>query len=160
MVSFKKAEPKKNKTEQTSLGFEEESRFKTLKSSLLRKFKRLNKEAKYSGIYNNFWLWNVVFLNLAIAFILGILIFTNYSRLPQAVGITLDNIRRYDSIIDKEFLYGIVIFHVLVAFITLLFGIKAQKKLNHLIIAAFFNFAVLGFYEFFAIRDLIYYFIQ
>jgi hypothetical protein len=150
---------KKSPNQETPLGFEEESKIKQLISGFKRKFKRLNKEAKYSGVYNNFWLWNTIFLNLAIAIILWAVIRTSYDALPQNIGVNIDNIRRYETVIDKSYIFSIVIVHVVFAFLFFAFGLKAQKRLNHLIIAAFFNFLVLGVFEFIGLRGYISYFL-
>jgi hypothetical protein len=160
MLQFQKSSQKKDdKAEQTTLGFEEDSALQVFTSNVKRRIKRLGQEVRYSGAYNNFWLWNIVFLHFTAAIVLGYLVYRYLPQMPDRLGVTIDNVRRYETIVSNEFLYFLVIFHVLCGVATLVFGLKSERRLNHLLIAAFFNFLVLAFYEFFALRDFIFYFL-
>ena len=143
---------------ETPLGFDEESKIKQFTSLIRTRFKRINKEAKYSGVYNNFWLWNTIFLNLSLAIILGVYIKSKFGLLPELIGLNIDNVRRFDTVVSKSYLYSIVVAHLVFAVVFFGFGLKAEKRLNHLIIAAFFNFLALGLFEFLGLRSYINYF--
>lgn len=160
MISFKKGPTKSEAYKQVPLGLDGDSKIKTIEAKFKSSLKKSLKKIRYSGIYSNFWLWNVIFLNLSIAIIFLSLILKYYTKLPEEIGITTGNITRYDTIIDKQLLYFPIFLHILIAVITLIFGIKTQKKLNNIFVIAFFNLFVLSIFEFLGMKNVIGYFIN
>lgn len=153
-----KLKVKKEEYKELPLGLEEKKDYFSLLKSFRKKFIYLNKEVKYSGIYKNFWLWNIVFLNFLSALIFAYLIHKNFSLLPEKVGLNLYGTEDFDTVFKKNSLYAISFIHVFIALITFAFSVKAQKRLNHLFIISFLNYLAISFFEFYALRNVINYF--
>ena len=148
---------KERALKQESLGLEE-SRIKNIFPNLKHRFLKLGKEIHYSGIYTNFWLWNIIFANLAISLILFTLINRNYHLLPDKIGLNIDTLKGYDYIISKEVIYPPILIHIIISALTIIFVFRQGKKSNHLLIILLLNIFVLAFFEIKGITFLIDYF--
>jgi hypothetical protein len=157
MINLKKIQ-KEEVLIQQPLGLEEDSAIKIFLSKSKKKIGKLNTEAKYSGLYKNFWFINVVLLNLSIITVLYFFILKNYETLPSMVGINYNNAVGYDVMLSKSFIYFPVFLHIIVIIFAIFFAIKGQKKLNHLFIVSFFNILALGVFEILGVYNLINYF--
>lgn len=141
------------------IGFKVESKFEILRRELGKKVRIYLEELKVSGFFTDTWMWNLVFLNLLMFFISLILIINNIGKMQQDIGLNTNDDRYLDLVINKNFLYAIPLFHLVLAVGFLFFGSKSQKKLNHLFIASFFQILGIIGLELFALRDFIVYFI-
>lgn len=146
------------KSGEISLGFEEENKLKVFLGKIKRNILRLGKETRFSGVFSNIWVWNLVFLHLTLSVVLLVLILKFYNSLPTYIGINIDDIEKLDTLINKQYLYIIVIFHIVLAVTPFLFGLKSGKKLTHLLVISFIYFCVLGVFEFIGLRNLLIYF--
>ena len=149
----------REKLQPLGIGFKEDSTIVVAQSGLKKKFRLLEEQLRVSGFYTNYWMWNIVFLNLLVAFVLGIIIFISFGKLPSQIGFNVNNDSRFDTITPKEYLFLPVVVHLVILLGIFLISFRSQKKLNHLYMVLFFQQLVLAVFEFIAVRNLIAYFI-
>jgi hypothetical protein len=157
--NLNKLTEKKSEFKPLEIGFNVESRFDIFKRVVRKKYRFYIDEIKLSRFYTDAWMWNFVFLNLFSAFILIFIILHFNSQIPASIGLNLDNDRHYDFILNKEFLFILPFFHLIISSIVIFMSIKSQKKLSHLFVAAFFQISVLTVFELIAVKNFIVYFI-
>jgi hypothetical protein len=148
-----------DEVKQMPLGLEEDSKLEVGLSRFKQRFFKAEKELKFSGVFNNFWLWNIVFMHFGTACIL-LFIYQKYaSKLPPQVGINLDNNPTLDMLIDKSSLIYFILIHLFIPLISVFFVIRARRRLDHLLALSYFNYLILLIVEFMAFKGLIFYFL-
>jgi hypothetical protein len=151
-------ESKKTGISLKAIQAKESLKLSALKEKLLLNVKGFTAGIKLKNVNQNFWFWNLIFINISI---ITVLFYTVYKHLPNVrpdIGINLDNVRNYDTVVPQDFLYYILYGHLFFILVTILFAFRAGKRLNHLFIIASINLLLFGLFEFFALRDLLLYF--
>ena len=95
----------KEKLQPLMIGFDGDSQIDVAKSGIKKRFGILEEELRLTGFYTNYWMWNLVFLNILISFILGITVFFSFNSLPSDIGVNVNNDANLDLILDKQWLY-------------------------------------------------------
>lgn len=159
LVSKKTEEDKEFDLKPLEIGFKVESKFEIYKRDFRKKTQAYLEELKISGFFSDTWMWNLVFLNLFMFFVSLILIAQNINNFRSEIGINTNDDQYLDFVLNKNFLFFIPAFHLILATIFLIFGSKSQKKLNYLFISSFFQMLVVVGLELLALKNFIVYFV-
>lgn len=146
------------KAEELSLGFKENSHLQSFFTHLKKTLKEFNIKLQYSGVYSNLYLWNILLMNFIMIFLLSLLLVQNYKNLPQKIGINLDNVERFDTLIDKRLIFLLYIFHLILIGGAVYFVYKSNKKLNHLLFLNVIYFGLFIFLEYSGLKNFFIYF--